>query len=290
MNFGGYLGDQELIGSIAAGLSNSATSFTVAGSVFGDSSASGFQPGVVEVGSELIYVGAVNSTTGVFSNCIRGFRGTTAATHSANVVVRDHPRIPKIRAIRAINETLSTLHPRVYAVATDQDVLTDWTVFELPTTCVDVLDVSLVTPDSPEIWRRSRRWKYVSRAPEVTSGKCIQVFDAWSGCEVHVTYAKRAGTFSEASGTNEDFATQTGLEEWVREVVVLGASYRIAGYLDAGKIAERTAEGDLLAQQSPIGQGQKLAGFFYAQFQEALAAAEVRLRDLNDVGQIHYER
>ncbi len=47
LNMGGYLGDQELIGSIAAGLSNSATTFTVAGSVFGDSSVSGFQPGVI---------------------------------------------------------------------------------------------------------------------------------------------------------------------------------------------------------------------------------------------------
>lgn len=290
MNMGGYLGDQELIGSIAAGLNNTATSFTVAGSVFGDSSVSGFQPGVIEVGSELIYVGAVNPSTGVFSNCIRGFRGTTAATHAANVVVRDHPRVPRLRVIRAINETLSTLHPRVYGVATDQSALADYTIFELPSTAVDVLDVSLVTPLNPNEWKKSRRWKYVAYAPEVTSGKCVQVFDAWSDGEVQVTYSKQAGTFSEASGTNEDFATATGLPEWVREVVVLGASYRVAGYLDAGKIAERTAEGDLLAQQSPIGQGQKLAGFFYAQFQEALAAAEQRLRSLNDVGGMHYER
>lgn len=290
LNMGGYLGDQELMGTLSGSINETASSFTVTGSVFGDSSASGFQPGVIEVGHELMYVGAVNPTTGVFSNVIRGFRGTTAAAHSSGAVVRDHPRIPRVRVVRAINETLATLHPRLYKITVAQSALVDYTIFELPATAVDVLDVSIVTPLNPNEWGRSRRWKYVANAPEVTSGKCVQVFDAWSDGEVQVTYAQRCGSFSEASGTNQDYETQIGLPEWTREVVVLGASYRIAGYLDAGKIAERTAEGDLLAQQSPIGQGQKLGQFFYAQFQEALAAAEFRLKSLNDVGGTHYER
>lgn len=290
LNMGGYLGDQELIGSLSAPLNDSATTFTVTGSVFGDSSVSGFQPGVIEVDYELMYVGAVNPSTGVFSNVIRGFRGTTAASHASAAQVRDHPRIPRIRVVRAINETLATLHPRLYKVTVAQSALADYTIFELPATATEVLDVSVVTPLNPNEWGRSRRWKYVANAPEVTSGKCVQVFDAWSDGEVQVTYAERCGSFSEASGTNEDFETQIGLPDWVREVVVLGASYRISGYLDAGKIAERTAEGDLLAQQSPIGQGQKLSQYFYAQFQEALTAAEFRLKSLNDVGGQHYER
>lgn len=287
---GGFIGDQELIGTLSGSLTDSATTFTVTGSVFGDSAVSGFQPGVIEVDHELMYVGAVAPGTGVFSNVIRGFRGTTAATHSSGAVVRDHPRVPRIQVVRALNQTLSSLHPRVYAVVTSQAVLTNDTVFELPTTCVGVLDVGVVTPDNPDEFKHSRRWKYVAHAPEVTSGKCIQVYDSWSGSEILVTYAKQPGVFSEASGTSEDFATATLLPEWTRELVVLGAAYRLVGMLDAGRLGGRTAEGDLLAQQTPVGGAQKLGAFLYAQFQEALTAAELRLRALNDVGGMHYER
>ncbi len=288
---GGFLGDQELVGTLSGSLTDSATTFTVTGSVFGDGAVSGFQPGVIEVDHELMYVGAVNPSTGVFSNVIRGFRGTTAATHASAAMVRDHPRVPRIQVVRAINQTLAGLFPRVYGVAEQETAYTNMVyAYDIPATAVNVLGVAIQEPDIASGWHRSRRWSFVSNATtESTTGKQVFVADAWVGSTIHVTYAKAPGTFSEASGTNEDFATVTFLPEWCRELVVLGAAYRLIGLLDAGRLAERTAEGDLLAQQSPTGGAQKLGAFLYAQFQERLASAELQLRAQYDVGSVHYE-
>ncbi len=288
---GGFIGDQELIGSLSGSLTDSATSFTVTGSVFGDSAVSGFQPGVIEVDHELMYVGAVNPSTGVFSNVIRGFRGTTAATHSSGAVVRDHPRVPRIQVVRAINGTLTGLYPRLYGVAETEITSTNFVyAYDIPATAVNVLAVALQEPDIASGYCQSRRWSFVTNATtESTTGKQVFVADHWSGSTIHVTYAIAPATFSEASGTNEDFATATNLPEWTRELVTLGAAYRLIGMLDAGRLGERTAEGDLLAQVSPVGGAQKLGSFLYAQFQEGLNAAELRLRAQYDVGTIHYQ-
>ncbi len=289
LSLAGYLTDQELLGTTASSLTASATSFTVTGSVFPDGS--GFQPGLAEIDGELVYVGSVNPGTGAFTNVIRGYGGTTAATHTIDSVVRANPRIPKIKVVRAINDTLDEVYPRLYGVSETQFASVDNVVaYDIPATAVDVLAVAFQEPDLASAWRRSNRWEFVANAStESATGKQILVGDAWSGCDIHVTYAKAPETFSEVWATNEAFSTATGLPDWCREVITLGATYKIAAFMDAGRIAERTAEGDLLAQQSPIGQGQKLSQHLYALYQERLSRAELRLRATYDVGAIHYK-
>lgn len=289
LSLAGYLTDQELIGSLDATITSGATSFTVNGSVFPDGS--GFQPGLAEIGNELIYVGAVNPATGVFSSVIRGFRGTTAAAWTAGTVVRANPRVPRMKVIRAINDTLDEVYPRLFSVAETQITAYDFvTSYDLPADCADVLQVSVQEPGLASAYRSSYRWQFVPNASdESATGKQLQVGDAWSGSEIHVVYAKAPVKFSEASATNEDFTTATGLQDWCREVVTLGSAYKVMAFLDAGRIAERTAEGDLLAMQSPIGTAQKLSQHLFALYQERLARAEARLRSVNDVGSIHYK-
>lgn len=289
LSLAGYLTDQELIGSLASTLTTSTSTFTVNGSVFPDGS--GFQPGLAEIGNELVYVGAVNPATGEFSNVIRGFRGTTPVAWTAGTVVRSNPRVPRAKVIRAINDTLDEVYPRLYSVAETQIVAYDFvTSYDLPASAVDVIAVSVQEPGLASAYRQSYRWQFVANpSDESVTGKQIQVGDAWSGSEIHVVYAKAPVKFSEASGTNEDFATATGLDDWCREVVTLGAAYKIMAFLDAGRIAERTAEGDLLALQSPIGTAQKLSQHLFALYQERLNRAEARLRQQYDVGSIHYK-
>lgn len=292
LNLGGFLTDQELTGSLASPIGAGDTSFTVTGSVFTDASQSGFRPGVCEVGSEVIYVGAVNPTTGQFTGVIRGFRGTTASAWPGGTQVRDNPRVPRLRVVKALNDTLAELHPRVYAVVTTTATgLSPYsTAIELPATTSDVLNVFLSIPGVSSAWTPSRRWKYIAQGTTVsTSKKLVQVLDAWDGAEAQIVCARPAGQFVEASGTNEEYTAATALPVWTKELLTLGAAYKLVAYLDAGRIAERTAEGDLLAVQTPIGQGQKLSAHLFALFSSRLDAAEARLRGENNIGGVHYE-
>ena len=291
LNLAGYLTDQELLGTLSEELpSNGIWTGSVAGSVFTDAAHSGFRPGLVEIGSELVYVRQVNPETGDFGGLLRGLYGTTPTTWPEGTLVRDNPRVPRHRVVRALNDTIDDLYPRLYGVGEVQVESSPLvTAYDLPADVADVLGVAVQEPGIASAWRPSRRWRFVANAPtESATGKCVQVLDAWHGADVHVTYAKRPSAFSEVSGTDEDFTVATGLPSWCREVVTLGAAAKIAAFLDAGRVGERTAEGDLLAQVSPVGAALKLSQHLFALFSERLQSAELRLRAQTDVGTVHY--
>lgn len=289
LSLAGYLTDQELLGTTASSLTASVTAFTVTGSVFPDGS--GFQPGIAEIDGELVYVGSVNPGTGAFTNVIRGYGGTTAATHTIDSIVRANPRVPKVKVLRAINDTIDEVYPKLYAIDEKQITAYDFvTSYDLPADAVDVISVSIQEPGLASAYRASYRWQFIANpSDESATGKQIQVGDAWTGSEIHVVYATAPTKFSETWATNEDFSTATGLPDWCREVITLGAAYKVMAFLDAGRIAERTAEGDLIAMQSPIGTAQKLSQHLFALYTERMNRAEARLRSQYDVGSIHYK-
>jgi len=61
---------------------------------------------VIEVNAELMYVISVSSTT---INVMRGYGGSTAATHTANDIVRVSPKFPTNRIISSLNDDLADL-------------------------------------------------------------------------------------------------------------------------------------------------------------------------------------
>ena len=69
----------------------------------------GIVPGaIIEIGTELMYVFSVNVTTND-ATVRRGFRGTTAASHSAGDLVTINPKFPAQLVLNAINDELADL-------------------------------------------------------------------------------------------------------------------------------------------------------------------------------------
>ena len=63
---------------------------------------------IIEINTELMYVFSVNSTTND-ATVRRGFRGTTAASHTAGDLVTINPKFPAQLVLNAINDELSDL-------------------------------------------------------------------------------------------------------------------------------------------------------------------------------------
>ena len=63
---------------------------------------------IIEIGTELMYVFSVNATTND-ATVQRGFRGTTAASHSAGDLVTVNPKFPAQLVLNAINDELADL-------------------------------------------------------------------------------------------------------------------------------------------------------------------------------------
>ena len=290
LNLSGFLTDQELIGTLAGNIVSNAATFTVTGSVFADG-ATGFQPGIAEIGNELVYVGNVAPATGVFSLVSRGFRGTTAAAWVAGTQVRANPRVPRISVVRAINDTLQSLYPRLYGVnSTEFTASGSVMTYDLPATTVDVLKCSWQVPGPSGFWPTIRRWRFDPNASTSSAtGKQVTIWEGMSGRKVQVVVRQTPGQFSLAAATNEDYTTATNLPEWTKEVVTLGAAFKIMSFMDAGTVSERTAEGALMGSQGGSGvSAQKLAAHLYAMYQERLTNAESQLRATHDVGTVHY--
>lgn len=114
---------KEPVNSLSAAIvSTSATTFTLTRSlntIIADS--------VVEIDDELIYVLTVNTGGPSVTLCIRGFDGTTAATHLIGAVVRPNPRFATIDLRQALVDEIRSWQPRLYKIGSQSIALTSST-------------------------------------------------------------------------------------------------------------------------------------------------------------------
>lgn len=276
----GFIEDQDIFGTLHADITTSASTFVLDGAVFPDGS--GFSPGILEVGDELVYVQAVDKTTGTASGVLRGWRGTTPTAWPAGTLVRNNPRLPRMAVKRAINNTLKALYPRVFAVKSTEFLCQAGRVrYDLPADAREVLDVTWSAPGSTRSWVPVRRWDFDRDAPAVSAtGRAIEIIDALSGRTVHVQYQAEA---SQLSGLTDEFTTVTGLPEWVEEIVVLGACWRLMAHLGSGDVGTRTAEQRLINGQVPMGSSVQVAKQYAQMFELRMNEAAERLRQEYDV-------
>lgn len=285
LNLEGYIGDQDVYGTLAANITDTATTFTVNGSVFPDGS--GFSTGLVEIGTELVYVQNINRTTGEFSGVLRGFRGTEAQAHLANTGVRNNPRFPRIAVVRAINDTIKSVYPKVYAVKTTEFIINGGVAqYDLPANTLNVISVQILEKGISKTWRRSRRWSFdTTGGSNSATGKVVNIFDAPSSYTVQVTYTAEPSVLD----YGDNFATTTGLPEWTRDLIIIGACWRLASFIDSAKVAVMSAEQGLLNQVSPVGAGANVAKQFAGMYQLRLQEVEARIKQ-EYPAQKHYIR
>ena len=75
-----------------------------------------------------------------------------------------------------------------------------------------------------------------------------------------------------------DFS-MTGLQDSAREVIILGAAYHTAMYLDLGRVPAATAEADAQQGNDPVGSAVNIGRAIQAQYQQRLAQEVRRLQE-----------
>ena len=85
----------------------------------------------------------------------------------------------------------------------------------------------------------------------------------------------------------DDFADVTGLPASAVEVVILGASYKLLSYVDAGRINLSSAEADLNDTKIPSTAGVASSRYIFALFQQRLNEEALKLQDKYPI-RIHY--
>jgi hypothetical protein len=99
-------------------------------------------------------------------------------------------------------------------------------------------------------------------------------------------YATTPNVFTNNSDV---YTTTTGLPESTKDVVILGAAYRLLSYLDPARAAQVSPQADETDSKRPYGASQTATKQMYALFNQRLKE-EIDAQQNNFPPRIHYSR
>jgi hypothetical protein len=238
--------------------------------------------GLVEVGDELMWVESFDRSTNVATIAPygRGFRSTQKAPHNIGDRVTISPSFPKDVIRKQLNNAVTGVFPDIFGVYyTTFNFISSQNTYELPSEADEILQVTWQTTGPTREWLPVRQYAINKNAYVGTfnTGKTISVYDGIvPGRTVHVVYSRQP---QELYLPSDDFEDVTYLPAYAKEPVVLGAAYRVAGYLDVSRLPGQTAEVDAIDQASPIGSGGTVTRALFQLYQQRLAVASKRQQE-----------
>ena len=287
-NLQGYTLRQDRITYVAnpAGLSTTSTQIQVG-------SASNLAKGIIEIDDELIWIDSfdkASNTLTVIPGFGRGYQGTTASPHSQYAPVTLAPTFPRVNIQKAINDTINSLYPKLWAVAfTTFTFNAAQTTYPLPDDAEQVLYMSWQTTGSSEEWLPITRWRMdpMANAATFNTNNTINIYEnIQPGRTIQVWYTTEPNTLD---ASTDDFADVTGLPESAYDVVIYGAAYRLLSFLDTGRINLTSAEADLNDTKNPYNSGASASRYIFALYQQRLQEEALKLADKFPI-RLHYTR
>lgn len=254
--------------------------------------ASAISRGIIEIGSELMWVDSVDTQNNLVTVAPygRGYRGTTAAAHSAGARVVTSPLFPRTLIKQVLNESIRAVYPDLFGVGSTEITFSPAILtYELPAGAQQVMAASWRTIGPSKEWIPLRRWRVDRQAaPSVfASGVSISVYDMVTpGRPIRVTYSKQPSTMVNDA---DDYVTVTGLPASSEDVIRLGAAYRLVPFFDAPHLSGMSAEADFSSNMRPVGGSSQLGRYMLQMYQMRLQEEVKRLQELYPI-RSHYTR
>ena len=294
MNLSGYTLQQDRATHITADVA--ATASTIAAPItLALASTDSVGKGIVEIDEELFWVDNYDrvGNTATIAPYGRAYIGTTLAAHTAGTKVTIAPTFPRFTIKRAINDTISAIGSSIFAANTTTITSNSAvSAFRLPATGTtlnirNILAIAYQALGSSKEWIPIRSYRFDGNANSTafTSGQTVSIYDYIpSGRSVQVVYATDPTPFT----TNaQEFATQTGLPESCKDLIILGATYRLLSNLDPARAAMVSPQADETDSKRPYGSSQSLTKQVYALFNQRLNE-EVKSQQEKYPIRVHY--
>jgi hypothetical protein len=293
INLAGYTYQQDRATHLRAAVTTT-TSSSASPTVLQLGSTENIGKGIVEVDEELMWLDSFDrvANTATVSPYGRGYLGTTAATHSADSKVTISPTFPRYAIKKAINDAIRASSASLMAVKT-----TTFTFLAPVTTyafnnldIVNILSMSWQTVGPSKEWVPVRRWSWDSAANAAAFGanaQSVTIGDYITpGRTVKVVYATNSVPFTDNS---QDFSTQTGLEDSCKDIIILGAAYRLLTYLDPARAGQVSPQADETDSKRPYGASQTATKQLYALYTQRLNEETTRQQKQYPI-RVHYSR
>jgi hypothetical protein len=294
MNLSGYTLQQDRATHITADVA--ATASTIAAPItLSLASTDSVGKGIVEIDEELFWVDNYDrvGNTATIAPYGRAYIGTTLAAHTAGTKVTIAPTFPRFTIKRAINDTISAIGSSIFAANTTTITSNSAvSAFRLPTVGTtlnirNILAIAYQALGSSKEWIPIRSYRFDGNANSTafTSGQTVSIYDYIpSGRSVQVVYSTDPTPFT----TNaQEFATQTGLPESCKDLIILGATYRLLSNLDPARASMVSPQADETDSKRPYGSSQSLTRQVYALFTQRLNE-EVKSQQEKYPIRVHY--
>jgi hypothetical protein len=294
MNLSGYTLQQDRATHITADVP--ATASTIAAPInLSLASTDSVGKGIVEIDEELFWIDNYDrvGNTATIAPYGRAYLGTTLAAHTAGTKVTVAPTFPRFVIKRAINDTISAIGSSIFAANTTTITSNlSTSAFRLPATgnslnIRSILAVAYQAIGPSKEWIPIRNWRFDGNANSTafTSEQTISIYDMiTSGRTIQVVYSTDPVPFT---ANTETFATQTGLPQSCKDLVILGATYRLLSNLDPARASMVSPQADETDSKRPYGSSQSLTKQVYALFNQRLNEEIKNQQDKYPI-RIHY--
>lgn len=250
--------------------------------------------GILEIDEELMWVDSFDriANTATVAPYGRGYLGSTAALHNVESKVTISPTFPRSSIKRAINDTVRSLGASIFALKsasfTFNAAKTTYAFNGLNIKNIITLSWESIGPSKE--WVPIRRWDFDSTADATAFGANAQTITLGempiSGRTVRVVYATDPEAFID---NTQNYSTQTGLPESTKDVVILGAAYRLLTFLDPARASQVSPQADETDGKRPFGASQSATKQLYALYQQRLNE-ETKSQQQNYPPRVHFSR
>ena len=302
MNLSGYTLQQDRATHITSDVT--ATTSTIAAPItLSLASTDSVGKGIVEIDEELFWVDNYDrvGNTATIAPYGRAYLGTTLAAHTAGTKVTIAPTFPRFVIKRAINDTISAIGSSIFAASTTT-ITSNAAVsaFRLPAGTDPTLNIRSILSIAYQALGASKEWIPIrtyrfdgnANTTAFTSGQTVSIYDYIpSGRTVQIAYSKDPSVFPELATsalTNAQvFETVSGLPASCKDLIILGATYRLLSNLDPARASMVSPQADETDSKRPYGSSQSLTKQVYALFTQRLNE-EVKSQQEKYPIRVHY--
>lgn len=255
--------------------------------------------GYIQVDDEIMYVAATSNidNTVTIAPWGRAQRGTVAVDHDVNAKIVVAPVFPRYEIKKAINDTINAMYPQIFGVSQTQfSYVAARTTYQMPASTEYIFQVTWSVIGPSKEWLPVRAWQFDKMANPGTwsddgtsLGKTLSILNpVVPGRTVNVVYGHRPAVF-DMNDDSQELVTVTGLPEYVLDVILYGAAWRMVSFLDPSRLGPLSAEADVLDNQRGPRAGENAARFLYNIYNQRTNEVADQMRRLYPV-RSHYQR
>ena len=294
MNLSGYTLQQDRATYLKAPITTT-TSTSASPLIMSLGSTENVGKGIVEIDEELLWVDSYDRVggTAIVSPFGRGYLGTTPAVHATDTKVTIAPTFPRFAVKRAINDTISAVGSSIFAANTTTITYnTAVSAYRLPATgdslnIRNILSVAYESVGPSKEWIPVRNWRFDGNANSTafTSEQTISIYDSiTSGRTIQIVYSTDPVPFTDNADV---FTTKTKLPVSCKDLIILGATYRLLSNLDPARASMVSPQADEVDSKRPYGSSQSITKQVYALFNQRLGE-EIKNQQEKYPIRIHY--